>query len=172
MKKKNWITVTDPSQVRKLIIPDQTRSPLSRTSVPPSTTDRAPAVALALTAAAAQSDPAENWAPTASADQSDLPEDRASTPAPAPTPAPALQGAPSSAAAAASAPAPTPALASAPARAAATEQAVAPAIDWATVRTSYPSPYKNQHVHLLGKNWLPKCFVLFSFHVVSHDSLC
>lgn len=123
-EEKNWITVTDPSQVRKLIIADQTRSPLSPT-------DRAPAVALALTAAAAQSDPAEDWAPTASADQSDLPEDRASTPAPAPTPAPALQGAPSPAAAAASAPAPTLALASAPAR------AVAPATDWAAVRTSY-----------------------------------
>ena len=124
-EEKNWITVTDPSQVRKLIIADQTRSPLSRTSVPPSATDRAPAVALALTAVAAQSDPAEDWAPTASADQSDLPEDRASTPAPA------LQGAPSPAAAAASAPAPTLALASAPAR------AVAPATDWAAVRTSY-----------------------------------
>ena len=123
-EEKNWITVTDPSQVRKLIIGDQTRSPLSRT-------DRAPTVALALTAAAAQSDPAEDWAPTASADQSDLPEDRASTPTPAPTPAPALQGAPSPAAAAASAPAPTLALASAPAR------AVAPATDWAAVRTSY-----------------------------------
>ena len=123
-EEKNWITVTDPSQVRKLIIADQTRSPLSRT-------DRAPAVALALTAAAAQSDPAEDWAPTASADQADLPEDRASTPAPAPTPAPALQGAPSPAAAAASAPARTLALASAPAR------AVAPATDWAAVRTSY-----------------------------------
>ena len=117
-EEKNWITVTDPSQVRKLIIADQTRSPLSRT-------DRAPAVALALTAAAAQSDPAEDWAPTASADQSNLPEDRASTPAPA------LQGAPSSAAAAASAPAPTLALAFGPAR------AVAPATDWAAVRTSY-----------------------------------
>ena len=64
MKKKNWITVTKPSQVRKLIIPDQIRSPLSPTSVPPSATDRAPAVALALTAAASQSDPAEDWAPT------------------------------------------------------------------------------------------------------------
>ena len=117
-EEKNWITVTDPSQVRKLIIADQTRSPLSRT-------DRASAVALALTVAAAQSDPAEDWAPTASVDQSDLPEDRASTPAPA------LQGAPSPAAAAASAPAPTLALASAPAR------AVAPATDWAAVRTSY-----------------------------------
>ena len=130
-EEKKWITVTDPSQVRKLIIADQTRSLLSRTSVPPSATDRAPAVALALTAAAAQADPAEDWAPTASADQADLPEDRASTPAPAPTPAPALQGAPSPAAAAASAPAPTLALASAPAR------AVAPATDWAAVRTSY-----------------------------------
>ena len=90
-----------------------------------SRTDQAPAVALALTAAAAQSDPAEDWAPTASADQSDVPKDRAWTPAPA------LQGAPSPAAAAASAPAPTLALASAPAR------AVAPATDWATVRTSY-----------------------------------
>lgn len=124
-EEKIWITVTDPSQVRKLIIADQTRSPLSRTSVPPSATDRAPAVALALTAAAAQSDPAEDWAPTASADQSDLPEDRASTPAPA------LQGAPSPAAAAASAPAPTLALASSPSR------VVAPATDWAAVRTSY-----------------------------------
>ena len=123
-EEKDWITVTDPSQVRKLIIADQTRSLLSRT-------DRAPAIVLALTAAAAQSDPAEDWALTASADQSDLPEDRASTPAPAPTPAPALQGAPSPAAAAASAPAPTLALASAPAR------AVAPATDWAAVRTSY-----------------------------------
>ena len=130
-EEKEWIMVTEPSQVRKLIIADQTRSPLSRTSLPPSATDRAPAVALALTAAAAQSDPAEDWAPTASADQSDLPEDRASTPAPAPTPAPALQGAPSPAAAAASVPAPTLALASAPAR------AVAPATDWAAVRTSY-----------------------------------
>lgn len=117
-EEKDWIMVTDPSQVRKLIIADQTRSPLSRT-------DRAPTVALALTAAAAQSDPAEDWAPTASADQSDLPEDRASTPAPA------LQGAPSPAAAAASAPAPTLALASGPSR------AVAPATDWAAVRTSY-----------------------------------
>ena len=108
--------VTDPSQVRKLIIADQTRSPLSHT-------DRASAVALALTAAVAQSDPAEDWAPTASADQADLPEDRASIQAPASTLAPALQGAPSPAAAAASAPAPTLALASAPAR------AVAPATD-------------------------------------------
>ena len=124
-EKKNWITVTKPSQVRKLIIADQTRSPLSRTSVPPSATDRAPVVALALTVAAAQSDPAEDWAPIASVDQSDLPEDRASTPAPA------LQGAPSPAAAAALTPAPTLALASAPAR------AVAPATDWAAVRTSY-----------------------------------
>ncbi len=89
----NWITVTDPSQVRKLIIADQTLSLLSRT-------DRTPA---------------KDWAPTASADQSDLPEDRASTPAPA------LQGAPSPTAVAASALAPTLALASAPARAAATE---------------------------------------------------
>ena len=120
-EEKNWITVTKPSQVIKLIIADQTRSPLSRTSVPPSATDRAPAVTLALTAAVAQYDPAEDWAPTMSADQSDLSEDRASTPAPSPTPAPALQGAPSPAAAAASAPAPTLALASAPARAAATE---------------------------------------------------
>ena len=123
-EEKNWITVTDPSQVRKLIIADQTGSPLSRT-------DRAPAVALALTAAAAQSDPAEDWAPTASADQFDLPEDRASTPAPAPTPAPALQGAPSPAAAAALAPPPTLALTFGPAR------AVALATDWAAVRTSY-----------------------------------
>ena len=37
------LPVLDPSQVRKLIIADQTRSLLSRTSVPPSTTDRAPA---------------------------------------------------------------------------------------------------------------------------------
>ena len=96
-EEKKWIMVTDPSQVRKLIIADQTRSPLSRT-------DRAPAVALALTAATAQSDPAKDWAPTASADQSDLPEDRASTLAPT------LQGAPSPASAAASAPAPTLAL--------------------------------------------------------------
>ena len=123
-KEKNWITVTDPSQVRKLIIADQTRSPLSRT-------DRAPAVALELTAAAAQSDPAKDWAPTASADQANLPEDRASTPAPA------LQGAPSPAANAASAPAPTLALASCSACAAATERAVAPATDWAAVCTSY-----------------------------------
>ena len=123
-EEKDWITVTDPSQVRTLIIADQTRSPLSRT-------DRAPTVALALTAAAAQSNPAEDWAPTASADQAGLPEDRASTPVPAPTPALALQGAPSPAAAAASAPAPTLALASTPAR------AVAPATDWAAVRTSY-----------------------------------
>ena len=120
-EEKNWITVTDTSQVRKLIISDQTRSPLSRTSVPPSATDRAPTVALALTAAAAQSDPAKNWAPTTSADQSNLPEDRESTTAPASTPAPALQGAPSPAAVAASTPAPTLALASAPARAAATK---------------------------------------------------
>ncbi len=76
-EEKNWITVTDPSQVRKLIIADRTRSPLSCTSVPPSAMDRAPVVALALTAAAAQSNPAEDWAPTASADQADLPEDRA-----------------------------------------------------------------------------------------------
>ena len=33
---KNWIMVTEPSQVRKLIIADQTRSPLSHTSIPPS----------------------------------------------------------------------------------------------------------------------------------------
>ena len=124
-EEKNRITVTYPSQVRKLIIAEQTRSPLSRTSVPPSATDRAPTVALALTAVAAHSDPAEDWAPTASADQSNLPKDRASKPAPA------LQGAPSPAAAAASAPAPTLALASGPAR------AVAPATDWAAVRTSY-----------------------------------
>ena len=123
-EEKNWITVMDPSQVRKLIIADQTRSPLSRT-------DRAPIVALALTAATTQSDPAEDWAPTASADQSDLPEHRASTPAPAPTPAPALQGAPSPAAAVASAPTPTLALAFGP------DRAVAPATDWAAVRTSY-----------------------------------
>ena len=134
MKKKIWITVRDPSQVRKLIIADQTRSPLSRTLVPPSATDRAPGVALALTAAAAPSDLAEDWAPTASADQVDLPEDRASTSAPAPTPPPALQGAPSPVAAA-STPAPTLTLAFAPAHAAATEQEVAPATDWVAVRT-------------------------------------
>ena len=109
-----------------MIIADQTRSPLSRT-------DRASAVALALTAATAQSDPAKDWAPTMSADQADLPEDRASTPAPAP----ALQGVPSPKAAAASAPTPTLALASALARAAATEPVVASAIDWDAVRTSY-----------------------------------
>ena len=73
-EEKDWIMVTDPSQVRKLIIADQTQSPLSHT-------DQAPAVALALTAATSQSDPAKDWAPTASVDQSDLPEDRASTPA-------------------------------------------------------------------------------------------
>ena len=84
-EEKNWIMVTDPSQVRKLIIADQTRSPLSHTSVPPSATDRAPAVTLALTGAIAQSNPAEDWAPTATADQADLPEDRASTSAPSPT---------------------------------------------------------------------------------------
>ena len=67
-EEKNWITVTDPSQVRKMIIADQTRSPLSRKSVQPSTTDLAPGVSLALIAATAQSDPAEDWAPTASAD--------------------------------------------------------------------------------------------------------
>ena len=48
--------------------------------------DRAPAVALALTAVASHSDPAEYSASTALADQSDLPEDQASTLAPAPTP--------------------------------------------------------------------------------------
>ena len=42
-------------------------------------------VALALTAASAQSNLAEDWAPTTLPDQYDLPEDRASTPAPAPT---------------------------------------------------------------------------------------
>ena len=67
-EEKDWIKVTDPSQVRKLIIADQTRSPLSRTSVPPSATDRALTVALALTSAATQSDPAKDWAPTTSAD--------------------------------------------------------------------------------------------------------
>ena len=76
-EEKNYITITEPSQVGKLIIADQTRTPLSRTSVPPLATDRAPTVALALTAAAAHSDPAKDWAPTALADQSDLPEDRA-----------------------------------------------------------------------------------------------
>ena len=115
-EEKDWITVTEPSKVRKLIIAGQTRSPLSCTSKPPSATDQAPTVALALIAAIAQSDPAEDRAPTALADQSNLPEDRASTPAPAPAPAPALQGAPSPAAAAASTPAPTLALVSAPAR--------------------------------------------------------
>ena len=115
-EEKNWITVTDPSQLRKPIIADQTRSPLSRT-------DQAPAVALTLTAATAQSDPAKDWAPTVSADEADLLEDRALTPARAP--------------ATASAPAPTLALASAPARAVATELAVAPATDWGAVRTSY-----------------------------------
>lgn len=132
-EEKSWITVTEPSQVRKLNIADQTRSPLSRTSVPPSATDRARAVALALTAVTTQSNPAEDWAPTTSVDQADLPKDRASTPAPALTLAPALQGAPSPAAASAlpvtlarapataSAPAPTLALASTPARAEATE---------------------------------------------------
>ena len=79
-EEKDWITVTEPSQVRKMIIADQTRSPLSRTSVPPSAMDRAPTpstttLALALTAGAAQSDPTEDWAPTASADQADLSED-------------------------------------------------------------------------------------------------
>ena len=148
-EEKDWITVTKPSQVRKLIIADQTRSPLSRTSVPPSAMDQAPAVALALIAAAAQTDPAEDWAPTVLTDQADLPKDQASTPAPAPTLTPALQGAPSSVAVAAllvtpawapataSTPAPTLALASVPARAAATERVVAPATDWAAVRTSY-----------------------------------
>ena len=52
-EEKYWIMVMDPSQVRKLIIANQTRSALSRTSVPPSATDRAPTVALALTAATA-----------------------------------------------------------------------------------------------------------------------
>src|SRR3990170_173893 len=41
-EEKDWIKVTEPSQVRKLIIVDQRRSLLSRTSVPPSATDRAP----------------------------------------------------------------------------------------------------------------------------------
>ena len=45
-EEKDWITVTDPSEDRKLIIADHTRSPLSHT-------DRAPIVALALTAVAA-----------------------------------------------------------------------------------------------------------------------
>ena len=67
-EEKYWITAIDPSQVRKLIIADQTQSLLSRT-------DQAPTVALALTAATAQSDPAEDWAPTTSGDQADLPED-------------------------------------------------------------------------------------------------
>src|SRR3954471_5130824 len=33
----------------------------------------------------------------------------------------------------------------------------------------YQSPYKNRHVHLLGKHWPPKCFVLFLsmlFHMI------
>src|SRR5215216_1971088 len=99
-EEKDWIKVTEPSQVGKLIIADQRRSLLSRTPVPPSATDRAPtpsptALALALAVAAAQSDPPEDWAPTASADQADLSEDRASAPAPALTPAPAPQGGPS-----------------------------------------------------------------------------
>src|SRR5215216_6569968 len=47
-EEKDWITVTEPSQVRKLIIAYQTQSPLSHTSVPPSATDRAPVVSLAL----------------------------------------------------------------------------------------------------------------------------
>src|SRR3954471_19031259 len=149
----------DPSQVRKLIIADQTRSLLSRT-------DRAPAVALALTAAAAQSDPAEDWAPTASTDQSDLPEDRESTPAPAPTPAPALQGAPSPAATAASAPAPTLALASASAR------AVAPATDGAAVRTSYTKVLTKTDMSTFLVSIGRASALFFSFHVVSHDSLC
>src|SRR3954464_3692806 len=51
-EEKDWFMFTEPSQVRNLIIADQTRSPLSCTSVPPSATDRALAVALALTAAA------------------------------------------------------------------------------------------------------------------------
>src|SRR3989337_333976 len=37
-EEKDWIMVTKPSQVRKLIIADQRRSLLSRTSVPPSAT--------------------------------------------------------------------------------------------------------------------------------------
>ena len=57
-EEKDWIKVMEPSQVRKLIIADQRRSLLSRTSVPPSATDREPApsptvLALALTAAVA-----------------------------------------------------------------------------------------------------------------------
>ena len=72
-EEKNWIMVTDPSQVRKLIIADQTRSLLSRTSVPPSATDQAPApspmaLALVLTATESQSDPTKDRAPTALAD--------------------------------------------------------------------------------------------------------
>ena len=50
-EEKDWIAVTEPSQVRKLIIAELTRSPLSHTSVPPSVTDRTPVVALVLTAA-------------------------------------------------------------------------------------------------------------------------
>ena len=38
-EEKDWNTVTEPSQVRKLMIADQTRLPLSRTSVPPSAMD-------------------------------------------------------------------------------------------------------------------------------------
>src|SRR3989337_2190894 len=44
-EEKDWIKVTEPSEVRKLkyeIIADERRSPLSRTSVPPSASDRAP----------------------------------------------------------------------------------------------------------------------------------
>ena len=151
MKKKNWITVTDPSQVRKLIIADQTRSPLSRT-------DQAPAVALALTAAAAQSDPAEDWAPTASADQSDLPEDRASTPAPS------LQGAPSRAAATASTPAPTLALAFGLAR------AVTRTTDWAAVRTSYTKVLTNTDMSTffisIGRSSASFFFLSMLFHMI------
>jgi len=73
-EEKDWIHVMEPSKVRKMkyeIIVDQRRSLLSRTSVPPSASDRAPApaptaLALALTAAAAQSNPREDWVPTVS----------------------------------------------------------------------------------------------------------
>ena len=157
MKKKNWITVTKPSQVRKLIIADQTRSPLSRTG-------RAPADALALTAAGGQSDLAKDGAPTASADQANLPEDRVSTPAAAPTSAPALQGAPSPTVAAASAPAPTLALASALAR------AVASVTDWVAVRTSFTKVLTNTDMStflvIIGRASALFFFLSMLFHMI------
>ena len=122
------------------------------------------AVALALTAATAQSDPAKDWAPTASVDQADLPEDRASTPAPAPTPSPTLQGAPSPAATAASAPAPTLALASAPAR------AVAPATDLASFRTSYTKVLRKTDMSSflvsIGRPSASFFFISMLFHMI------